>query len=163
MTTDLLIRPALKQDADTLTAISYSSKRFWNYPESYYEIWRDELTVTTHYIDKHQVYAVERDEQLIGYYSIVHIEEDVNISGIPLEKGYWLEHMFVLPQHIGNSIGTQMLQHLRQRCKSKKINRLHVLAEPNARYFYEKNGFTYIMEYPSTIEGRTTPFLTLYF
>ena len=161
MTTELFIRRAAKEEADMLTAISFRSKRYWNYPESYYEIWHDELTITAEYIDQHEVYVAELNEEVIGYYSIIHLDRDMEISGIPLARGYWLEHMFVLPAHMGCSIGTGMISHLFKICNLKNISRINVLADPNAREFYTKRGFTFVREYPSTIEGRTTPLLTL--
>jgi len=54
-----------------------------------------------------------------------------NLTSISFKsKGYWLDHMFLLPEFIGNGLG-------------------------------EKMGCKYQMKYPSTIENRTTPLLTL--
>jgi len=53
-----MIRPAIPEDADTLTVISFASKSVWQYPEAYFDVWRDELTVTPDYIRQHQVFVL---------------------------------------------------------------------------------------------------------
>jgi GNAT superfamily N-acetyltransferase len=78
-----------------------------------------------------------------------------------LAHGHWLEHMFVRPLDIGIGIGTELFSHLRRRCRENKIAALNILADPNARGFYEKMGCHYVQEVPSTIVGRTTPHLAL--
>jgi hypothetical protein len=39
------IRRARREDAETLTRISFDSKRYWGYPEAYFEHWAAELTI----------------------------------------------------------------------------------------------------------------------
>ena len=156
-----MIRHAETEDAHILTAISFRSKGYWGYPEEFYEIWRGELTITSGYIQANDVFVYEHKGEVMGYYSIVELKNDLYVSGIKLEKGFWLEHMFVDPPHIETGIGTQLFTHLQERCGCRGIERLGILADPNARGFYEKMGCAYQGEYPSTIENRTTPFLVL--
>lgn len=84
---------------------------------------------------------------------------DLKLSNLTIEAGTWLEHMFVLPECIGRGIGTHVFSHCIHRCKSKHISKLKVLSDPNARLFYEKMGCTFVLDRPSTIQGRTTPYL----
>jgi hypothetical protein len=42
----MTIRQASQADCEILTEISVSSKNYWNYPKEYFEIWKDELTIT---------------------------------------------------------------------------------------------------------------------
>ncbi len=69
--------------------------------------------------------------------------------------------MFILPQEIGQGIGTEMFHHLRKWCQSEGVDEVGVLADPNSRGFYEKMGCEYQNEDPSTIPNRTTPRLVL--
>jgi GNAT superfamily N-acetyltransferase len=156
-----MIRKAKIQEAGILTNISFSSKGYWNYPKEYYEIWSKELTIRADYIQNNDVYVFESDGEIIGYYSVVELKDDIEVSGITIGKGFWLEHMFIEPHSIGKGIGTKMFEHLRERCATIGINELGVLADPNSRGFYEKMGCEYILEYPSTIKNRTTPYLQL--
>ena len=155
------LRKAHKNESQILTAISFSSKRFWNYPEEYFDIWKGELTITPEYIGNNKVFVVERDSSPVAYYSIIHLASDTKIADARLEKGFWLEHMFVLPEYIGKNIGTTMISHLISFCKKDKVREICVLADPHAKEFYIKMGFYFERDYPSTIYGRTTPMLRL--
>jgi len=158
-----MIRHAKKSQAEILTKISFKSKGYWGYPRKYFNRWSDELTITSDYIRKNDVFVFENENngETIGYYSIVELEDDIEVSGIKINKGFWLEHMFIEPEFIGKGIGRRMFDHLRERCDARGINELGILADPNSRGFYEKMGCKYQREYPSTIENRTTPFLLL--
>ena len=157
----ILIRSALKSDHKTLTAISFSSKEYWQYPSEYFDIWINELTITEEYISKYFVYVVESGSSPIAYYSIVFLEKPIEFSDVEVSNGYWLEHMFVLPQFIGNSVGSRMISHIKDLCEKQLITELKVLADPNSKVFYEKMGFEYLRDIPSTIPNRTTPELIL--
>jgi len=155
-----MIRPARQVEAEILTKISFRSKKHWGYPEAYFEIWADELTIHPEYIRKNDVFVYSHENEIIGYYSIVSLAYDIDVSGITLGKGHWLEHMFLLPTFIGKGFGRRMFSHAVNRCAARGIRKLGVLSDPNAKGFYEKMGCAYQREYPSTIAGRTTPFLT---
>lgn len=135
-----MIRSAKKEKAEILTRISYKSKGYWNYPREYFEIWNNELTISPDYIEKNEVFVFELGGAVVGYYSLVELPEDIEVFGITIGKGFWLENMFIEPENIGNGIGTKMFDHLRRRCRSRGINELGILADPNSRGFYEKNG-----------------------
>ncbi len=154
-----MIRAAKLNEATALTRISFASKGYWNYPQEYFEIWKNELTITPSYIENNDVYIYESGNAIMGYYSVVNLHEDIDISGITIEKGFWLEHMFIEPSHIGKGLGSRLFHHLRKRCIDEGISELGILADPNARGFYEKMGCQYVGEYPSTIQNRTTPYL----
>lgn len=145
-----------------LTAISFASKGYWNYPKEYFEVWKNELTIHSDYIADNDVFVVEDRSAIAGYYSLVELKENIEAAGITINKGFWLEHMFIAPQHIGNGLGTLLFRHLRKWCVSKGIAELKVLADPNVRGFYEKMGCVYQGEFPSTIKYRTTPLLQLH-
>ena len=50
------IRKAQPVDSDLLTEISFDAKKHWNYPDNYYDLWRDELTITKEYIHQNIVF-----------------------------------------------------------------------------------------------------------
>ena len=158
-----MIRPAKIEEARILTKISISSKGYWGYPQAYFEIWDKELTISPEYIEKNDVFVFESDSTAVGYYSLVELPKDIEVSGIKIGKGFWLEHMFIKPSNLRMGIGTQMFGHLCKVCRSLGIKELGILADPNSRGFYEKMGCVYICEYPSTIKNRTTPYLLFRF
>jgi len=156
-----MVRQANTDEADILTKISFASKGYWGYPKEFYDIWSDELTINSDYIQKNDVFVIENEDSILGYYSIVELRDNIEISGVRISKGFWLEHMFVEPKSIGKGLGTAMFHHLRKRCRSRGILELGILADPHSKGFYEKMGCRYNCEFPSTIRNRTTPYLQL--
>lgn len=154
-----MIRRAQPSEHDVLTTISFRSKAYWSYPDHYFRIWHDELTITAGYIERQEVYVHENEAELYGYYSLRELAEDLVLTDVRLQAGLWLEHMFVAPEHIGRGIGRALFNHCRQRLSERREHCLRILADPYARKFYEKMGCRYIQEYPSSIAGRTTPYL----
>lgn len=156
-----MIRPAQLEEAEILTEISFTAKGYWKYPEEYYRIWDGELIISPEYISSNDVWVYETSREILAYYSLVTLKEELKVGGIALERGHWLEHMFVRPTYIGFGIGSGLFVHLRDRCIKKKINELSILADPNAKGFYQKMGCDYVQDFPSTITGRTIPHLIL--
>jgi GNAT superfamily N-acetyltransferase len=156
-----MIRSAKRSEAGILTKISIESKGHWGYPKAFFDLWTDELTISSDDIQNNDVFVVEKEGAIVGYYSIVELKDDIDVSGIRINKGFWLEHMFIAPSSIGKGVGTKMFDHLRDRCRSRGITELGILADPNSKGFYEKMGCEYKGEYPSSIKGRTTPLLRL--
>jgi GNAT superfamily N-acetyltransferase len=153
------IRRALPQEAPWLTELSFASKAYWRYPQSYFRRWRHELTITADYIETHDVYVCDDGSYPCGYYSLVILQEALGVSGLVLAAGVWLEHMFVHPDNIGQGVGTLLFKHMCRLVEARGDNPIHLLADPHARQFYEKMGCEYQGDCPSTIPGRTTPYL----
>jgi GNAT superfamily N-acetyltransferase len=156
-----MIRQAKNQEADILTKISFSAKGYWDYPQEFLDIWSRELTISPDYISDNDVFVFETNGVIIGYYSIVRLRSEIDVSGTLIARGFWLDHMFIEPGSIGRGIGTELFDHLRKRCLHRGINELGILADPHSRGFYEKMGCEYKREYPSSIRNRTTPYLQL--
>ena len=138
-----------------LTKISFAAKRYWDYPQEYLQAWKDELTISEEYVRDNVVFVAQAGREAIAYYSIVQVKEDFYAGETKVTKGFWLEHMFVLPEYIGKGTRNAMYAHAKQFCTANGIDALKIFADPNAAGFYEKQGVQYIEECPSTIEGRT--------
>jgi GNAT superfamily N-acetyltransferase len=106
------------------------------------------------------VYVYENNNKILGYYSIVEIKDTLEVSGIVMHKGLWLEHMFLSPKNIGKGLGSEMFTHICETCLLKGTYEVGILADPNTKGFYEKMCCEYQKEFPSTIPNRTTPWLT---
>lgn len=158
-----MIRRARQSEYDTLTTISFRSKSYWQYPQEFFIIWQQELTITADYIAANDVFLYENDTAIVAYYSLVELSEDILLADILLESGFWLEHMFVMPEYIGQGIGRQLFDHCRHRLELSGATKLKILADPCAQKFYEKMGCRFIENYPSTIVGRTTPYMEYLF
>ncbi|MBP2644251.1 MAG: GCN5-related N-acetyltransferase [Firmicutes bacterium] len=158
---NILIRPAKEADSKVLTEISFVSKRYWNYPEEYFAVWKDELTITPSYIQHNRLYIAEVDGKEAGYFSLVEVENDFWAGKVFVAKGFWLEHIFIRPEYIGCGIGSQLVEHLKSICKELGLKKVLVFSDPNARGFYDKMGVRYRKEVASSIEGRTVSFYEL--
>lgn len=156
-----MIRRAQEAESNVLTRISFASKAFWGYPEEYFVQWAEELTLSKQYIRDNEVFVYEDGGLIKGYYSLVENGGYMEIGGIGLEKGTWLDHFFIEPDSIGRGIGSLLFAHLRQRCRINRLSTVRILADPHSRGFYEKMDCRYQGEYPSTIAGRTTPYFLL--
>jgi len=151
------IRIALPGEAGVLTEIAFTAKRTWNYPESYFEIWKDELTINKDYIHKNIVFVAEADYQVVGFYSIVVIQNNFMAGNVLVKKGFWLEHLFVKPSFQKKGIGRMLMEHALNYCEENWIDELRIFVDPNAVGFYEKMGAKFIENSPSSIEGREIP------
>ncbi len=153
------IRKAKESDADELTRISFASKGYWNYPEHYFKIWKDELTISRDYIRKNAVFVIEEDGVVVGYCSLQNLTADLLIDEMRIEKGVWLEHLFISPEYIGKGFGRRLAEHARDYCASKGWHVLKIMADPNSRGFYKRLGATHMHERPSSIPDRTLPYM----
>ncbi len=155
-----MIRPARPNEYKTLTDIGFRSKAIWNYPQAYFDIWSKELTLSSDYIQSNEVFVLETNKTIIGYYSLVILSEPILIKpDIKIKSGLWLDHMFIEPEHIGSGLGKDLFNHCIEQSELKNYEKLKIFSDPNACKFYIKMGCQYIKEYPSTIENRTTPYL----
>jgi len=151
------IRIALPSEAEILTQIAFASKRTWNYPESFFDIWKDELTITNDYINDNIVFVFERRKQIIGFYSMVTVVNDFKAGNVLIKKGFWMEHLFINPAYQKRGIGRKLMEHALKYCEENWIDDLKIFVDPHATGFYEKMGATFIENSPSSIEGREIP------
>ena len=149
------IRRAERYENHILTDISFKSKHYWYYPEEYYEIWKDELTISERYIEDNRVFVAETNNRVVGYFSIIEVKEDFWAGKVFVKHGFWLEHIFIKPNFIKKGIGSQLIKFATKYCEENNIELLNIFSDPNAKGFYQKIGAKYISEYESSIENRT--------
>ena len=154
---ELVIKRAEKSDHILLSDIAFTAKRYWKYPEKYFNIWQKELTITPGYIFENIVYKSVFQGKITGFYSIVENKNDYNKGNIFVQKGFWLEHRFVLPSFHKKGIGRELINHAKSVCIRKDIDRLLIFVDPYAKGFYEKIGAEYLYDSPSSIQGRNIP------
>jgi GNAT superfamily N-acetyltransferase len=99
----------------------------------------------------------ELGEKIVGFYSLIEIHQDLEIRTVLIEKGTWLDHMFILPEYIGKGIGTRFTTHMKAYLSEKKVDKVLIFVDPNAKGFYEKLGAKFRRESDSSIPGRKIP------
>jgi GNAT superfamily N-acetyltransferase len=158
----LMVREASASDSVALTDISFASKQYWNYPNEYFDIWKDELTISPSYIKDNMVYVAEVRGRAIGYVSLVELKDEFWTGNGVVNRGFCLEHIFILPEYIGKGIGSRLIAFLKERCKEMNIDSIYIFSDPNAKGFYDKLGACYLGEVSSNIKGRTVSLYELH-
>jgi GNAT superfamily N-acetyltransferase len=144
------IRRAAASDASQLTRIAHAAKSYWNYPEELIRLWAPDLTVTPIDIETDLVFCAERDGRIAGFYSVS--------SDGPVRE---IEHMWILPEHIGRGLGRELFNHMIEKLRDAGVERLRIESDPNAVGFYERMGAVRIGDVPASPEARTLPLLEL--
>ena len=65
--TDITIRTATPDEAETITGVAMRSKAYWGYDDHFMETFRPELTVTPEQIERDHVAVAERDGRIAGF------------------------------------------------------------------------------------------------
>jgi len=144
-------------DAEVLTDISFAAKKHWNYPDSYYDLWRDELTITKDYIQQNIVFKALYMDVVIGFYSITENKDDFYSGDTFVKQGFWLEHLFIKPEYHKLGIGVSMINHAKQVSRDLGIRNLFIFVDPYAKGFYDRVGAEYLYDSKSSIPGRIIP------
>ena len=145
------IQKATAEDAVRLTQLTIRSKSYWDYTPEQIEKWRDELTITTDYINQNHVFILVDGDDLIGYYSFILVDQI-------LVK---LDNFFIDPEFIGMGFGKKLMLCLFAQVKERGMTKITLDSEPNATAFYQKLGFTTIGKLPSSIENRYLPIMMI--
>lgn len=146
------IREALVEEADSLTEIAHNAKRHWGYPEHWIQYWQDDLTISRDFVRANPVYVAEHEGKLLGFYALAIRDEKAA-----------LDHLWVMPEHIGSGIGKQLFLHAMQGAAGRNVTAVEISSDPNAAGFYRKMGAHQLGEDVSEIQGqpRTLPRLTI--
>ena len=139
------IRRATRDQSNVLTTIAHAAKRHWGYPERWIDAWKDVLTITADYISTNEVYVAMEGEEAVGFYAVVRGGEDGRVV---------LDHMWVLPGHIGAGVGREMFNHSAETALSLSATDLEIESDPNAEGFYLRMGARRAGEVVSELEGK---------
>jgi maltose O-acetyltransferase len=155
------IRKTEKSDSDFLSEIAFSAKKIWKYPNSYFEIWKQELTITEKYLERNIVFKAVYEDLIIGFYSIVQNKSDFYSGEVFVKKGFWLDHLFVDPSYHRMGIGTLLIRHIKMIASKNEIRNLLIFADPYAKGFYDKIGAAFLYNSKSSIPERLIPAYSL--
>jgi len=147
---DVVMRPALPSEAPALTRVAHAAKRRWKYPEAWIALWRDGLTVTPVFIERHPVRCAVRGARVLGFYAL---------AGLGPTRE--LEHFWVLPASMGRGVGARLFTDAVATLRADGARRLRIASDPFAVGFYLRMGARLAGEWPSTPRGRTLPLLML--
>ena len=138
----LEIRRATPDESETLTALAHAAKRHWNYPASWLESWKPDLTLTPEFISSNEVFVAIVDDAIAGCCALV-VSDDLAE----------LEHMWINPEQMGKGIGRALFEHTSRRAGQLGFKEMELSADPNAEPFYERMGAKRIGEIPADMFG----------
>lgn len=147
----MTIEKAKNTDGKELTELTLRSKSHWNYSKEQIDKWKNDLTVTSNYIDEKEVFKLLADNILIGYYSYFELNEE-NVK---------LENLFIEPKFIGQGYGKLLMSDFLQRVKKAEYNKVTLDADPNAERFYSNIGFKVVEQLKSSMKDRFLPIMEM--
>lgn len=145
----LTFTPSLPVEAPILSEIAIRSKGHWGYSAEQLESWRDGLRIEPAYIEKNLVRSIRLSGQTIGFFAIVKGSPDL------------LDHLWILPSHIGNGYGSRAIATIKDLCIQNEITNLLLLSDPHAETFYLRHGATRVGEVYSAAQDKMLPQLSL--
>jgi len=145
------IQNAKTEDHIRLTEITKKSKAYWGYSDDQMEKWNNNLTITRDYIEENPVFNLIDENQIIGYYSYLRLENNQ----------VKLDNLFILPEYIGKGFGSFLMNDFVERMRNEKCQKIILDSEPNAEQFYQKIGFTKIGEFETSIKNRFMPIMEM--
>ena len=137
-------------DAAALTAIAVAAKKHWGYSNEQIEKWKEDLTISEEDIKEDFVFHLEKEDKIVGFYSLSKEGESFEI-----------EHLWILPEYIGQGLGKILFEHTRETAMQNGARCIRVESDPNAEGFYLKMGMQRIGEKESSIPGRMLPILEI--
>ena len=144
----LQFKQAKQNDSELLTETAFKSKKIWNYSDEQMSLWTSELTITGSYIQSNKVFNIYKNENFVGFCSLVYKDTHIEI-----------DHFWLLPENTGKGYGKKTFDFIKATAKKGSLNIIMVYAEPNSNGFYIKMGGKLIQRKESKIKGR---FLNVY-
>ncbi len=130
-------------DASTLSTIAWASKAHWGYPAHWMGKWREQLTITPQFIAANETFAAIGDGRMMAFHALRETEET-----------FRLEHLWVLPEQIGQGIGRLLFTHAAGRAAARGARRLTIEADPNAEPFYQHMGAVRVGVLAREVDGQ---------
>jgi GNAT superfamily N-acetyltransferase len=150
VTSPCVIRRARPDEGEALTRLARRSKAYWGYDADFLNRAAPELTVTSRAITEHEVWVVEGDGKVLGFYQI------------KLGQPAWLEDLWLEPEAIGAGYGRRLWDHAVSIARAAGASAMELDAEPYALGFYERMGAVWVCDTPSrVIPGRRLPRMRL--
>ncbi|MCB0422346.1 MAG: GNAT family N-acetyltransferase [Bdellovibrionales bacterium] len=134
------IRQAHIHEGNFLSELTLESKAYWGYSKDFLEKCRPHLKVTQKDIAQWPVKVLERDHEILGYFSLKTIDAENR-----------LDNLWLLPKFIGKGFGRLLFLDAIQEAKQLEWKFFRLASEKNAIGFYKKLGAQLIGEIPSRL------------
>lgn len=136
-----IVRRALPEEAEALSALALKSKAHWPYPKDYLEKCREALRVDPEYVLGWPVFVADVAGKPAGFFALK------VVSGEPR-----LDHLWIAPELIGKGIGRILFGRAVEEARRLGWSSFRLAADPYATDFYAKLGCVRIGEVQSRIK-----------
>lgn len=139
----LEIRPLKRDELDRVNEVIAESKGVWYSNKKYLDECLRFAKVDKTWLKENEGYGLYEKDELVGF------------LGYSRSEDFWyLEHLWVLPEKIGQHCGGQALEMLLEKARKASVPKISLLPEPNAEDFYARFGAVFTgIEVPSLYEG----------
>lgn len=137
---------ASPDQADVLSDLAIESKGHWGYSKKQLDVWRNDLRITEEYISGNLLRTISADGELVGFFAIKNVDKEC-----------LLDHLWLLPKRIGQGVGKQTFERVKEECAFLKIEEFALISDPNAEGFYLKQGCVRVGEVESKPQSRMLP------
>lgn len=145
------IRQAVPEEARQIGELALRSKAYWGYDADFMQACRPLLMLPPEYIATHPVFVIESQDGMLGFYSLLGTEHEVE-----------LDHLFVAPGAIGQGYGKRLFRHAVATAAQLGFRRMVIESDPNAEPFYRTLGAVRFGERLSPVgTDRRLPLLSL--
>jgi GNAT superfamily N-acetyltransferase len=142
---EFTIRKARLEEAASLSTIAIKAKAHWGYAKEQLELWeREFLTVSSEYIRDHHVWVADIDTVAVGFSGVIIHDAEAE-----------LDHLWILPDYIGQGVGKQLFLYTAQRIQEMGYSEMVFTSDPHADGFYRKLGAQRIGDYYSVLQKTT--------
>ena len=136
------IRRAHESEAGLLSSIAFAAKGHWPYSPAQLLAWREDLTVTAEMVAACPAWVAEVDGEVVGFFVLA--------SASP---SWSLEHLWVLPSHMGRGVGRALLAQAARLAAEGGACGLAIDADPYAEPFYRACGAERVGSIAAPIAG----------
>ena len=150
MSSQLVLRRAVRGEAAQITALVLRSKALWGYDAHFMRRAAAELVVSEQDIAARDVFVAQARESLAGVVRIDHVAEPPEI-----------DLLFVDPTHTGTGVGRALLRHALQAARARGLRELAIASDPHAEAFYLSQGAVRVGAQRSPSTGRELPLLRI--
>ena len=106
------------------------------------EQWRGQLTISWEFISANPTFTAILHRQIIGFHALLSVPD-----------GLRLEHLWVLPERIGQGLGRMLFLHAAEQARAQGASSLTIGADPHAASFYQHMGAIRVGSATSRIDG----------
>ena len=135
---------AEKEDSKLLSSTAFNSKKNWGYSIDLMNLWKEDLEITEEYIRKNKTVKAFDEKIFLGFFAIKKIDN----------QNAELDHLWLKPENIKKNYGREIFSHIIEYLSSNGIEKMTLIAEPNAIGFYQKMNGIPVGKFQSKVSGR---------